>query len=253
MKTYHGGKSGSGTYQTIINHIPPHDIYCEAFAGHGGIFRKIRRAAISVLNDKDADVMKLWKEQKFPGCEVYENFMQGNLFEKPTKPVVILRNNDYSAIIDKFGHNPDAFIYFDPPYLMNTRSHQRKLYHWEWETEEDHSLFLYRVSNVKSAAMISAYPNDMYNEALKGWQQHDFQSMTRGGLRTERIYYNYPTPAILHDYRYIGKDHRQRLDIKRKVARWNNRLATMKDVERTAILSNIINQFKSDAERLITL
>lgn len=33
MPTYPGGKSGAGVYQTIINQMPPHQLYVEPFAG----------------------------------------------------------------------------------------------------------------------------------------------------------------------------------------------------------------------------
>jgi hypothetical protein len=36
--SYPGGKSGSGVYQTLINLMPPHDIYIEPFLGMGGVF-----------------------------------------------------------------------------------------------------------------------------------------------------------------------------------------------------------------------
>ena len=35
--TYPGGKSGSGVYQQLINLMPPHKIYIEAFLGGGAI------------------------------------------------------------------------------------------------------------------------------------------------------------------------------------------------------------------------
>ncbi|MCG9790671.1 hypothetical protein L1D61_26435 [Vibrio mediterranei] len=38
--SYLGAKSGSGVYQTIINLMPPHDTYIEAFLGTGAIMRK---------------------------------------------------------------------------------------------------------------------------------------------------------------------------------------------------------------------
>ena len=31
--TYPGGKNGAGIYQRIINHMPPHETYIEAFLG----------------------------------------------------------------------------------------------------------------------------------------------------------------------------------------------------------------------------
>ena len=37
--SYFGGKNGSGVYQTIINQIPKHSVYCELFLGRGTIMR----------------------------------------------------------------------------------------------------------------------------------------------------------------------------------------------------------------------
>src|SRR5215217_1661753 len=51
--TYFGGKSGSGTYQTIINQIPPHRVYIELFGGMAGIFRHKREAQYSLILEKD--------------------------------------------------------------------------------------------------------------------------------------------------------------------------------------------------------
>lgn len=253
MITYNGGKSGHGVYQAIINHIPPHDIYIEAFAGHGGIFRHIRRAAVSVLNDIDSAVIARWRNFKMPGCDVYENFMQGSLFDKPARPIVILRNNDYTAIVNRFKENTGAFIYCDPPYMMETRKQQRQLYEFEWYGEREHILFLEKMVNVKCAAMISHYPNNLYNSMLSDWNYYDFQSPTRGGVRTDRIYFNYKAPEILHDVKYIGENHRQRTDLKRKIKRWAARLEKMQPLERTAILSTIINNYKTTTEKIIKL
>jgi site-specific DNA-adenine methylase len=36
---YPGGKNSDGTYQFIINHIPPHETYIEGFLGSGAIIR----------------------------------------------------------------------------------------------------------------------------------------------------------------------------------------------------------------------
>ena len=256
MTPYNGGKSGSGTYQQIINHIPPHNIYVEPFVGHGGIFRKIRRAPISVLNDIDVIVIDEWLGylEKNKSIDYVLNYMQGNLFEKPVKPVVILRTADYSVIIDRFKDNADAFLYCDPPYPLHKRLSQAKLYKFDWEREEQHADFLTMARNCKCAVMISSYPNDQYDEILKDWTQHLFYSTIRGGRKAQEvIYMNYPPPVFLHDFQYLGTNYRTRHWIKNKVKRQLSKLNAMKPVERTAILSAIINQFKETTETLIKL
>ena len=46
---------------------------------------------------------------------------------------------------------------------------------------------------------------------------------------------NYPEPNVLHDYRFLGKDYRQRERIKRKATRWVSRLNSLPRLERLAI------------------
>lgn len=50
---YPGGKGGSGVYQTIINLIPPHSVYIEAFAGGANIYERKARAVRSILLERD--------------------------------------------------------------------------------------------------------------------------------------------------------------------------------------------------------
>lgn len=254
LPPYNGGKSGNGTYQNIINHIPPHGIYIAPFAGHDGVFQKIRRADISILNDKDKRVVDRWKTASIlKDCIVCENFQQGSLFEAPDKPVVILRNQDYKTIIAKFNDAADAFIYCDPPYKMDTRRSRKKIYLFDWTTDQEHEDFLKIVTGCNCNVMVSAYESDLYNDMLKGWHTHRFNSMTRTGLREEIIYYNYPKPKLLHDFQYLGKDYRERERIKRKVTRWEKKLNALPDVERAAILSNITAKHKATVTRLIEL
>lgn len=52
--TYPGGKAASGTYQQIINLIPPHRVYIETHLGGGAIARAKRPAAVNILIDLDA-------------------------------------------------------------------------------------------------------------------------------------------------------------------------------------------------------
>lgn len=254
LPPYNGGKSGNGTYQQIINHIPPHGIYIAPFAGHDGVFQKIRRADISILNDKDSRVIERWRHASIlKNCLVCENYMQGSLFEQPEKPIVILRNQDYSSIIAKFKDTADAFIYCDPPYKMDTRKSGKKIYLFDWMEDREHEDFLNLAITCNCGVMISAYESDLYNDMLKGWNTHRFMSMTRTGLRQEIIYYNYPKPTILHDFQYLGKNYRERERIKRKVTRFENKMNRLPEIERAAILSNIIAKNKSTVTRLIDL
>ncbi len=254
LPSYMGGKSGNGTYQNIINHIPPHKIYVAPFAGHDGIFQKKLPATISILNDKDATVIDRWKtaidRKRYQVCE---NFMQGNLFEAPKLPVVILRNDDYKTIVARFTDNTDAFIYFDPPYKMETRRSKKNQYTFDFHTDSEHMELLQLATLANCNVMISAYENDLYNEQLQGWQTHRFNSMTRAGLREEIIYFNYATPTVLHDFRYLGTDFRERERIKRKVARHSARLLKMPVQERSAILSAIINDHLATTKTIIAV
>jgi DNA adenine methylase len=45
---YPGGKNGAGVYQTIINLMPPHDVYIEPFLGGGAIMRQKRPALLNI-------------------------------------------------------------------------------------------------------------------------------------------------------------------------------------------------------------
>lgn len=56
-------------------------------------------------------------------------------------------------------------------------------------------------------------------------------------MATEWLWMNYPRPVKLHDYRYLGDDFRERERIKRKKARWIDRLARMDILERQAMLA----------------
>ena len=37
-RTSPGGQNGTGTHQTIINHMPPHDVSLEPFLGSGAVW-----------------------------------------------------------------------------------------------------------------------------------------------------------------------------------------------------------------------
>ena len=44
---YPGAKNGAGVFQTIINQIPPHEVYIEPYLGGGAIMRAKLAAPIA--------------------------------------------------------------------------------------------------------------------------------------------------------------------------------------------------------------
>jgi DNA adenine methylase len=57
IMVYPGGKNGAGVYQTLINLMPPHEVYIEPFLGGGAIMRQKRPAALNIGIDLDAAVI----------------------------------------------------------------------------------------------------------------------------------------------------------------------------------------------------
>lgn len=130
-------------------------------------------------------------------------------------------------------------VYCDPPYLMETRGGRRRLYEHELSTLE-HRRLLRAIRKLPSMVMISGYWSSLYSEMLEGWNSMHFEAMTRGGrTATEWVWFNFPLPVELHDYRYLGENFRERERIKRKKLRWTARLQRMPVLERQALLSAI--------------
>ena len=94
--------------------------------------------------------------------------------------------------------------------------------------------------------LVSTYPNDLYTQQLSHWNRTEFQSMTRGGPRTEHLFYNYSTPSVLHDARFAGDDYREREYIKRKAARWVTKWKELKPHERQHILQELMQETRPE-------
>jgi len=222
--TYTGGKNGSGVYQIIINQMPPHRIYVEAFLGSGAILRNKRPAPIANIGiDRDDDVIKNFYPRDIPGLELR------------CVDALEWMTDDIRGVL----RNPDTLLYLDPPYLMETRSSQQRYYRWEM-TRIDHVRLLDIIRFLPCLVMLSGYYSDLYVNGLAGWRSLQYPSRTRGGkIATEWLWMNYPEPFELHDYHYLGKNFRERERIKRKKARWLDKLQCMSLLERYAILDAI--------------
>lgn len=229
FKSYNGGKESDGTYQKIINVMPPHDIYIELFLGNGAIYRNKKPAIISSIGiDLDTAVIREWQKLKSAG--------------------ITLINTDAILWLENFATMADIFkklgirvlIYIDPPYPKESRRNQQDLYTHEMTTA-DHTRLLAVASCINANMVISSYPNELYNKTLKDWCAIEFTAMTRGGTATEKVWYNYPTPTELHDYRYIGNDYREREQLKGIVTRNVTKFKRLPDLQRNAIIHQLQN------------
>ena len=258
---YPGGKNAAGVYQKIINLMPPHQVYIEPFLGGGAIMRLKRPAKKNV--GLDLDLAIIWRRSLETAQEMVDTAAEigdggsshaENADGRPAPETALRSAPSKAASADvcnfhfecqdgiKFlaGHcfNGSELVYCDPPYLLSTRGN-RRIYRYEL-TDSQHRRLLNTIKKLPCMVMISGYWSEMYAEALKGWNSISFEAMTRGGhTATEWLWYNFPEPVALHDYRFLGKNFRERERIKRKKLRWVNRLERMPLLERRALLSAI--------------
>lgn len=145
---------------------------------------------------------------------------------------------DALQFLQGYNFRGKEFVYCDPPYLLSVRSQQRPLYEYEFSTEAQHLELLQLLKVLDCYVMVSGYWSELYAGELSEWSVISYQAVTRGGtMATEYLWFNYPEPEQLHDYRYLGDNFRERERIKRKTQRWANRLKRLPTLERQAILS----------------
>jgi site-specific DNA-adenine methylase len=245
---YPGGKNGAGTYQKLINLMPPHEVYIEPFLGGGAIMRLKRAARESIGLDLSASVVAQWRSLIAGKSESGALFSANSgdscrrktLFPAMLDPKTLtVRRGDGIRFLEQYDFQGNELVYCDPPYVMSTKS--RKLYKYELPDREHRRLLrCIRELTPRARIIISGYDSRMYREALVGWNSLQFPSMTRGGrVKTEYVWYNFPQPVELHDYRYLGENFRQREQIKRMKSRWTARLARMQPLKRQALLAAI--------------
>lgn len=240
--TYPGGKGADGTYQTLINLIPPHHMKICGYLGNCSIMRYLQPAEINVGIDTDLTVIDRWKKAGMKDLD---------LFNMPFLEYWKQYGNAFNF--------PDTFIFLDPPYPFSVRRSKGNIYNCEM-SEVDHeqllSSVLARIDISNHAAgsanvMICTYanhpetgrPNKLYNHYLKKWSRVDYVGKTRKGPVTETVYMNYALDGKLHDYRYLGTDFIDRQRIKRKIERHVNKLQGLPPMERNAILQQLTASF----------
>lgn len=219
---YPGAKEAAGVYQRIISLMPPHDVYIEACLGGGAIMRRKRRAERNIGLDPD-------------GCTI------AAFGEARSNRDVELVKADCCEWLPAFQWRGDELVYLDPPYLGSTRRvRHRRIYRCEMTTEEDHAAMLAVAVELPCMVMISGYPSDLYAQWLGKWECEEYRVMTRRGPAIECLWWNFPRPTVLHDYRYLGDGFHDRQRIRRKISALQMKLMKLPALERAAIIAGCI-------------
>ena len=221
MSGYPGSKGASGVAEKIIAAFPPHDLYIEPFVGKSAVLR--RKPAVRSYVYDVAGLHRYWERyahvtfSRRCGLEMLER----TLFLPST-----------------------ALVYCDPPYPHETRT-KKRLYAEEWGSGR-HRRFLRACRKLTCSVVISTYPNDVYSAELGDWAHFDFPAMTRGGLRTERVYCNYDPAAVAGCNDFLGVDYRDRWRLKKKARRHAAQYAAMPAREARFLLRYVIDRVAPD-------
>lgn len=223
MTGYLGSKAGAGAYQAIISLMPPHDTYIETHLGSGAVMLRKPPTVKSIGIDLDATAVNQFKKSL-----VSESF-QGN--------IELINTNAHEFLAD-YPFTGNELVYADPPYLLDTRT-SNKRYRHEY-TENDHVELLRIIKRLKCSVILSGYPSKLYDKTLSGWNTKEFQSMTRGGVRTEKLWFNYDHDAA-YWASFAGNNFTDRQRIKRKAQRWAKNYIDLPPGERRAILAALMD------------
>lgn len=216
---YPGGKNQEGVAQWIINQMPPHDLYIEPFAGSAAVARIKKPARLNIVIDSDAAVV-------------------GHLVSMfSTMEAFTVVRDDAISYLQKKRWRPSTLIYFDPPYLQETRRSRRAMYRHEFGAVGQHQRLLRLALGLNCMVMISGYRSSLYDAILQDWRCVEKVVSLRGGIKAiECLWMNYPEPIALHDYSFLGDNFRERERLKRIRHRWKERLLRMPEIERRMLL-----------------
>jgi len=222
--TYFGGKGADGTYQTIINHIRPHDIFIELFAGYASISKRKRKAGCSTeLIELDPEVCKkLEKELEIPDYIV----MNMSAFDYLKGMIQFLSTTSLKIV-----------VFADPPYPVSCRVSEHK-YKFDL-TDAQHVELLGLLMKLPCDVIICTKPNDLYKVLLKDWKLVEYMNNTHAGAQLEWLFMNYEEITELHDDSYLGSTHRERQLIRKKMRRWKRNLANMPVLQQKFMLRQL--------------
>lgn len=195
--------------------MPPHDTYIESHLGGGAIMRRKPPVLRNIGIDLDHRAL-----EKFQ-CAY---------------PVQLVHGCAHRFLAE-YDYRGRELVYCDPPYLKETRSSARR-YRFDYE-EQDHLELLRLLKRLPCQVILSGYPSALYEEWLPGWRSVALQVMNQGGVRTEKVWFNFSLEQV-HWARYAGKDRTDRQRIKRKAESWGQRYRALPPGERLSVLAALM-------------
>ena len=103
-------------------------------------------------------------------------------------------------IIAKYGAQPDALLYVDPPYPKSVRTKSSSAYAHEMRDDASHRELADAMHSARAAVVLSGYASELYDlELYAGWHRHTMSSATgqsgRWSARVEVLWSNRPIGA----------------------------------------------------------
>lgn len=221
-RTYPGGKGG--TYQHIINLMPPHSRYIETHLGAGAVIRRKRLARVSIGIDLDERVIARWRARGHPEVTI----VQG----------------DAVTVLPTLGVGQGDIVYSDPPFLPGSRRRDR-IYRHDYKAA-DHERLIAVLRALPCGVVLSGYRSPLYDQLLRNWHRTDFPARTHAGTVVESAWTNFEPGDVLHDYSFVGDDFRQRERLRRRIRTLSKRLADAEPLERNAALA-VLAELRPDA------
>jgi DNA adenine methylase len=238
--SYFGGNGSCFRY--LVNQIPPHSHLIVPFAGHCAIVRNMRLPQQVLINDLDGKVTRWWRrhlEVTTPKPETeYSTQIETQIEIRQQCGLELLEEVRRRM---QFAGGLMPFVYLDPPYLLSTRKSGTRYRHEL--TNDEHVRLLAIAKELPCRVMISGYSSKLYLQQLADWRHFDFPSQTRGGMATEHVWCNYAAPAELQDYRYLGRDRRERFKLQRRAENLIAKLSRLPAIERNAMLAAVDSHF----------
>ena len=134
----------------------------------------------------------------------------------------------------------EELVYCDPPYLLQTRTSDKRYRYRHDYNDQDHVDLLEILLGLPCKVILSGYPSELYDNTLERWNNLEVQVMSQAGVRPEKLWFNFDIDRY-HWATYAGKNYTDRQRIRRKAANWGRMYRDMPRHERMATLASIMD------------